>query len=68
MPLVACPVCEKDVSKRAHNCPHCGEPDPARYHTRNAWLGRLFWLLVFAGGAYYVWQVIVPMVIDLFNR
>ncbi len=64
MPLVACPVCEKDVSKRAHTCPGCGEPDPSRYHTRNAWIGRLIWLVILGLAAAAVWQVLVPMVMD----
>ncbi len=31
MPLVSCPVCEKQISKRAHACPGCGEPDPLHH-------------------------------------
>ncbi len=24
MALIQCPVCEKEISKRAYFCPHCG--------------------------------------------
>lgn len=26
MPLIKCPMCEKDISPNAEFCPHCGEP------------------------------------------
>lgn len=26
MPTVACPSCQKDVSDKAFDCPHCGHP------------------------------------------
>jgi len=26
MPLIKCPMCERDISPNAINCPHCGEP------------------------------------------
>ncbi|AUW37782.1 hypothetical protein AL542_18320 [Grimontia hollisae] len=68
MPLVSCPVCEKQVSKHALSCPGCGEPDPAGYHTRNAWLSRLFWLLVWIGIGAAVWYKVVPLVMEMFKR
>ncbi|RXJ74541.1 hypothetical protein CS022_02915 [Veronia nyctiphanis] len=68
MPLVTCPVCESQVSKKAHACPKCGEPDPVNYHATNRWLGNLFWLLVIAGIGYAGWVYVWPLVVDVFNR
>ncbi|MFD2178148.1 hypothetical protein [Veronia pacifica] len=68
MPLVSCPVCEASVSKKAHACPKCGEPDPVSYHARNRWLGNIFWLLVIAGIGYFAWVALWPMLVDTFNR
>ncbi|SKA60063.1 hypothetical protein [Enterovibrio nigricans] len=68
MPLIACPVCEKQVSKRALACPGCGEPDPSRHHTRNTWLGRLFWLAVWVAIGALVWVKVVPLIMDFFKQ
>lgn len=42
MPLVACPVCEKQISKRAHTCPGCGEPDPLNHLAKSKFISMVF--------------------------
>ncbi len=46
MPLVSCPVCEKQISKRAHTCPGCGEPDPLHHLAKSKFISMVFWTLV----------------------
>lgn len=65
MPLIVCSVCGKQVSKRAVMCPGCGEPDPSRYHLKNTWFGRLFWLFVWISLGVIVWFKLVPYIMDL---
>ncbi len=67
MPLVNCPLCENQVSHRAQACPSCGEPDPNRYHTRNCWLGRLFWLCVWSGIIAASWLWVAPWLMNQFT-
>lgn len=67
MSLVECPVCKNKVSKRAVTCPNCGEPDPVGYNSRNALLGRMFWLCIWAAVIAVVWYKVVPSVIELIN-
>ena len=62
MPLIICSVCGKQVSKRAMMCPGCGEPDPANYHLKNDWLGRIFWLFVLIIAVLLIWYQFVPYV------
>ncbi|MFV0574103.1 MAG: hypothetical protein ACK5NC_01570 [Vibrio sp.] len=68
MPLVQCPVCEKQISKRALACPGCGEPDPFhRTMIRNTIVNILtlaFWVAVIGGGAYAFWTYGLPLMID----
>lgn len=61
MPLVSCPVCEKQISKRAHTCPGCGEPDPLHHLAKSKFISmvldisfsrcRIFCLVPFATDA-----------------
>ncbi|WP_182036762.1 hypothetical protein [Vibrio diabolicus] len=64
MPLVSCPVCEKQISKRAHACPGCGEPDPLHHLAKSKFMSMVFWILVLVGTAYVAWFYILPMVIE----
>ena len=64
MPLQACPLCEKDISKRAHTCPNCGEPDPFRYYSRKSWIERIIWTIVIAVIVIYSWVELLPMAIE----
>ncbi|AEX21238.1 MULTISPECIES: hypothetical protein [Vibrio] len=64
MPLVACPVCEKQISKRAHTCPGCGEPDPLNHLAKSKFISMVFWLLVLVGAGYAAWVYLLPMLID----
>ncbi|EAS45459.1 hypothetical protein C9J48_07855 [Photobacterium profundum] len=64
MPLLACPTCEKLISKRAHSCPQCGEPDPFNYYSRKSWIERLVWTVVIVAIVAFSWQVLFPMLIE----
>lgn len=68
MPLIICSVCGKQVSKRALMCTGCGEPDPARYHMKNAWLIRLFWLAVWVSVGLVIWLKVVPFFVELIKQ
>ena len=65
MPLVACPVCEKQISKRAHTCPGCGEPDPLNYLAKSKFLSFIFWIVVLASVGYVAWFYLVPMLVEM---
>ena len=65
MPLVACPVCEKQISKRAHTCPGCGEPDPLNPLAKSKFLSFIFWIVVLAGVGYVAWFYLVPMLVEM---
>lgn len=64
MPLVSCPVCEKQISKRAHTCPGCGEPDPLHHLAKSKFISMVFWTLVLVGAGYFAWFHLLPMLID----
>lgn len=64
MPLVACPVCEKPISKRAHTCPCCGEPDPLNHLAKSKFLSLTVWLIVLVGVGYVAWFYLLPMLIE----
>lgn len=36
--ILACPACEKEVSKEAKTCPNCGEKNPAKKTSPFTWL------------------------------
>lgn len=65
MPLVACPVCEKQISKRAHTCPGCGEPDPLNHLAKSKFLSFIFWIVVLASVGYVAWFYLVPMLVEM---
>lgn len=64
MPLVACPVCEKPISKHAHTCPLCGEPDPLNHVAKSKFLSLTVWLIVLVGVGYIAWFYLLPMLIE----
>ncbi|ANB97803.1 hypothetical protein ABLB37_03605 [Vibrio parahaemolyticus] len=64
MPLVSCPVCEKQISKRAHTCPGCGEPDPLHHLAKSKFISMVFWTLVLVGAGYFAWFHLLPMLIE----
>lgn len=64
MPLVSCPVCEKQISKRAHTCPGCGEPDPLHHLAKSKFISMVFWSLVLVGAGYFAWFHLLPMLIE----
>ncbi|HHC7101443.1 TPA: hypothetical protein ACN341_000021 [Vibrio parahaemolyticus] len=64
MPLVSCPVCEKQISKRAHTCPGCGEPDPLHHLAKSKFISMVFWTLVLVGAGYFAWFRLLPMLIE----
>ncbi|MBE4319925.1 hypothetical protein [Vibrio parahaemolyticus] len=64
MPLVSCPVCEKQISKRAHICPGCGEPDPLHHLAKSKFISMVFWTLVLVGAGYFAWFHLLPMLIE----
>lgn len=65
MPLIICSVCGKQISKRAIMCTGCGEPDPARYHMKHAWIERFFWLSVWIFIGVTLWYKAVPFFLEL---
>lgn len=67
MPLIICSVCGKQVSKRAVMCTGCGEPDPARYHMKNAWIGRFCWLFVWLSIGAVIWYKMLPLLKEIVN-
>ncbi|ATI45895.1 hypothetical protein [Vibrio parahaemolyticus] len=64
MPLVSCPLCEKQISKRAHTCPGCGEPDPLHHLAKSKFISMVFWTLVLVGAGYFAWFHLLPMLIE----
>ncbi len=62
--LTDCPACEGVVSRRAHFCPHCGEPDPSRHIQRSQWLSRLVWTAIIAAGCWYAYIELLPWVME----
>ncbi|MDF2155927.1 hypothetical protein [Vibrio sp. CAU 1672] len=64
MPLVACPVCDKPISPRAHACPGCGEPDPLNHVVKAKLLALFLWGVGLVGLAYLSWNYMVPMLIE----
>ncbi|MGQ4498064.1 hypothetical protein ACUIA4_05165 [Vibrio parahaemolyticus] len=64
MPLVSCPVCEKQISKRAHTCPGCGEPAPLHHLAKSKFISMVFWTLVLVGAGYFAWFHLLPMLIE----
>lgn len=68
MPLVACPVCEKKISKRAHACPGCGEPDPLHHLAKSSLISMVLWLLIIAGVGYAAWVHLLPVLIDFVRQ
>ncbi|WP_322803751.1 hypothetical protein SO574_03750 [Vibrio alfacsensis] len=68
MPLVACPVCEKQISKRAHTCPSCGEPDPLNHLAKSKFVSFVFWTIILVGAAYIAWFYLVPMLVEMLRH
>lgn len=66
--LMDCPVCEWSISKHAHFCPNCGEPDPSNHLMRANWASRIFWLIVIVAAVYYGYTVLFPMVMDMIKN
>ncbi|CAH1588179.1 hypothetical protein [Vibrio rotiferianus] len=64
MPLVACPVCERQISKRAHSCPGCGEPDPLNHLAKSKFMSMTLWLAALIGFGYAFWFYLLPMMIE----
>ncbi|KJG04500.1 hypothetical protein UB33_18655 [Photobacterium angustum] len=62
--LTDCPACEGIVSRRAHFCPHCGEPDPSRHMQRSQWLSRIVWTAIISAGCWYAYVELMPWVIE----
>ncbi len=64
MPLVPCPICEKAISKRAHTCPQCGEPDPLNHLAKSTFISTVLWSLVIIGAGYAAWVYLLPMLVE----
>lgn len=64
MPLVSCPTCEKQISKRAVSCPGCGEPDPFNRQVISKLFGFVFWIVLIVAGGYAFWTYLLPMLVD----
>ncbi|WP_238029205.1 MULTISPECIES: hypothetical protein [unclassified Photobacterium] len=62
--LTDCPACEGTVSRRAHFCPHCGEPDPSRHMQRSQWVSRVIWTAIIAAGCWYAYVELFPWVME----
>ncbi|MEC6796430.1 zinc ribbon domain-containing protein [Photobacterium sp. S4TG1] len=62
--LTDCPACEGAVSRRAHFCPHCGEPDPSRHMQRTQWVSRIVWTVIIATAVWYAYTSLVPLIVD----
>lgn len=62
--LTNCPACEGIVSRRAHFCPHCGEPDPSRHMQRSQWVSRVIWTVIIVTAGWYIYTDLVPLIID----
>lgn len=65
--LTHCPACEALVSRRAHFCPHCGEPDPSRHIQRSQWVSRVIWTIILAGVGWYGYTTLFPMLMKYLN-
>ncbi|MCF7354875.1 hypothetical protein [Vibrio sp. CK2-1] len=68
MPLAQCPICDKSISKRAHACPSCGEPDPFNSRAKFKALTTVLWIVAIVGGVYLFWVYGLPMLIDLAHK
>ncbi|KJG13976.1 hypothetical protein UB37_00445 [Photobacterium iliopiscarium] len=62
--LTDCPACDGTVSRRAHFCPHCGEPDPSRHMQRTQWVSRIVWTVIIVAVAWYTYTSLVPLIVD----
>ena len=62
--LTDCPACDGMVSRRAHFCPHCGEPDPSRHMQRTQWVSRIVWTVIIVAVAWYAYTSLVPLIVD----
>lgn len=62
--LTDCPACDGTVSRRAHFCPHCGEPDPSRHMQRTQWVSRIVWTVIIVAVAWYAYTSLVPLIVD----
>lgn len=63
--LMNCPVCDWKVSKAAHFCPNCGEPDPSNRLMIGAWISRIFWTIVIIAVVYFGYNTLWPMLLDM---
>lgn len=74
MPLVPCRACKHQVDTSAVACPRCGATDPARKISRQQREFRAFivqtvlWVALLGAGAWYGWNVGIPMLRQLFNK
>ncbi len=64
MPLVPCPICEKPISKRAHTCPECGEPDPLNHVAKSTFVSTVLWSLAIVAAGYVAWVYLLPMLVE----
>ncbi|WP_256384239.1 zinc ribbon domain-containing protein [Photobacterium toruni] len=62
--LTDCPACDGIVSRRAHFCPHCGEPDPSRHMQRTQWVSRIIWTIIIVAAAWYAYTSLLPLIVD----
>ncbi|SMY17408.1 zinc ribbon domain-containing protein [Photobacterium aquimaris] len=62
--LTDCPACDGSVSRRAHFCPHCGEPDPSRHMQRTQWFSRIVWSIIIVTAGWYAYTSLVPLIVD----
>lgn len=62
--LTDCPACNGIVSRRAHFCPHCGEPDPSRHMQRTQWLSRIVWSIIIVIAGWYAYTSLVPIIVN----
>ena len=68
MALVNCPVCDKSISKRAHTCPGCGEPDPLKHVAKSTMMTWFIWVLILGVVGYVTWFYAIPTLVEVLRQ
>lgn len=55
-PLISCPACDKEVSRNARACPHCGEPAPATDKRAGVAAAKAVLVALLIGGGFWFWS------------
>ncbi|MDP2556957.1 hypothetical protein Q8W15_05590 [Photobacterium damselae subsp. piscicida] len=62
--LTQCPACEGMVSRKAHFCPHCGEPNPANHLRKSQVVSCAVWTAIIAAGCWFAYSTLWPLVLQ----